>query len=95
MNPFYLNMGLLKEKMLATKTANSFLAGLAQLSSYAFLGALEGALWWYGLMIGIGAIIGNIIGKNLLQKMSDDLFRKLVLLIMMISGTVLIAKQLL
>ena len=94
MNPFYLNIGLLKEKMIATKTANSFLAGMAQLSSYAFLGALKGDLWWYGLLIGIGATIGNIIGKNLLQKMTDETFRKLVILIMVMSGLVLILKEL-
>lgn len=94
LNPFYLNMGLVKEKMIATKTANSFLAGIAQLSSYAFLGALKGDLWWYGLLIGGGATVGNIIGKRLLAKMTDELFRKLVILLMMISGALMIAKSL-
>ena len=93
LNPFYLNIGLMKEGLIATKTANSFIAGLAQLGSYAFLGALEGDLWWYGLAIGVGATIGNVIGKNLLKKMSDDLFRKFVIALMVISGFVLIAKQ--
>lgn len=93
LNPFYLNMGLIKEKMIATKTANSFIAGLAQLSSYAFLGVLEGQLWLWGIVIGLGATIGNIIGKKLLQNMSDDLFRKLVIFLMVVSGVVLIVKQ--
>ena len=93
LNPFYLNMGLVKEKLIATKTANSFIAGLAQLSSYAFLGVLEGELWFYGLLIGLGATIGNIIGKNLLQKMSDELFRKFIIFIMAISGVIMIAKS--
>lgn len=78
--------------MIATKTANSFFAGIAQLSSYAFLGALKGELWLYGIFIGIGAIIGNIIGKNLLQKMSDLLFRQLVIVLMVVSGIILIIK---
>lgn len=94
MNPFYLNMGLMKETMIATKTANSFLAGIAMLSSYALLGALDGELWWYGLLIGIGASIGNIIGKNLLAKMTDKLFRKGVIALMVISGILMIAKSL-
>ena len=93
LNPFYLNMGLLKEKMIATKTANSFFAGIAQLGTYAFLGALHGELWMYGLVIGLGATIGNIFGKRVLKKMSDELFRKLVIILMMISGTVMIIKQ--
>ena len=94
MNPFYLNMGLIKENMIATKTANSFLAGLAMLSSYAFLGALHGELWWYGLMIGVGATVGNIIGKKLLSKMTDQLFRKLVIVLMVISGIFMVLKAL-
>ena len=91
LNPFYINSGLMKERLIATKTANSFFAGIAQLSSYAFFGALNGTLWWYGITIGVGAIIGNIIGKNLLKKISDELFLQLVILIMFISGITMIA----
>jgi len=94
LNPFYLNMGLMKESMIATKTANSFLAGIAMLSSYAFLGALHGELWWYGLLIGIGATIGNILGKRLLSKMTDELFRKVVIALMVVAGILMIAKSL-
>lgn len=94
LNPFYLNYGLLKEKMIATKTANSFLGGIAQLGSYAFLGALHGDLWWYGLIIGVGATVGNIFGKKLLSKVSDQLFRQFVIALMMLSGVVMIVKQL-
>jgi uncharacterized membrane protein YfcA len=92
MNPFYLNMGMLKEKMIATKTANSFLAGVAQIGTYTFLGALYGKLWIYGIVIGIGALIGNVIGKKLLAKMSDQLFLKMVLLIMLLSGIIMIVR---
>lgn len=92
MNPFYLNMGLMKEKLIATKTANSFFAGFAQLGSYTFLGVLKGELWFYGILIGCGAIIGNIIGKRLLSKMSDQGFRKWVVIIMTVSGVVLFGR---
>jgi uncharacterized membrane protein YfcA len=39
LNPFYLNYGLEKEKMIATKTINSFLIDLVQISSYTILGS--------------------------------------------------------
>lgn len=94
LNPFYLNIGLIKEELIATKAANSFFVGVAQLSTYAFLGALQGELWIYGLLIGGGAVVGNILGKNLLSKMSDEGFRKLVILTMMISGIVMIVRSL-
>lgn len=90
LNPFYLNYGLMKEKMIATKTANSFIAGIAQLSSYTFLGALHGELWWYGLIIGLGATIGNIFGKRVLSRLSDASFRKIVIALMVISGIIMI-----
>ncbi|KAA3651614.1 MAG: sulfite exporter TauE/SafE family protein [Bacteroidetes bacterium] len=90
LNPFYLNMGLIKEKMIATKTANSFIAGIAQIGSYAFLGVLNQELWVWGLVIGLGAIVGNIIGKKLLNQMSELNFRRGVLIIMVISGSMML-----
>ena len=94
MNPFYLNKGLVKERMIATKTANSFLAGIAQLSSYAFLGALEGEMWFYGMAIGLGATLGNVIGKRQLKKVSDNRFRQYVIALMVVSGVLMVGKGL-
>jgi len=90
LNPFYLNAGLMKESMVATKTANSFLMGIAQLSGYAYFGALTGQTMMYGLALGIGAIIGNIIGKKTLQKISSTAFLRWVIAFMVISGIMLI-----
>lgn len=94
LNPFYLNAGLDKERLIATKTANSFFMGLAQLSSYSFFGLLKNEYWLYGLILGFGATVGNIIGKQFLKKMKAKTFRRLLLLLMVISGLSLIVKQL-
>ena len=94
LNPFYLNYGLEKEKMIATKTFNSFLVGFVQISSYTALGSLQNNLWMYGIVLGIGASVGNWIGKSFLAKVSNTLFRKLVLVVMVISGVIMIIKQL-
>ena len=94
LNPFYLNYGLEKEKMIATKTVNSFFVGLVQITGYASLGSLKGSLWSYGIVLGIGASLGNWLGKTFLDKMSNNLFRKFVVAIMAISGMVMIIKQL-
>lgn len=93
LNPFYMNLGLDKERLIATKTANSFLMGLSQISSYAFFGLLNKELWVYGIVLGVGATIGNIVGKKFLSKMKSQTFRKLVILLMVISGILLIAGQ--
>jgi uncharacterized protein len=94
LNPFYLNYGLEKEKMIATKTINSFFIGLVQIATYSALGSLKGNLWLYGLVLGIGASAGNWIGKTFLSKVSNALFRKLAIAVMVISGVIMIVKQL-
>jgi len=93
LNPFYLNSGITKESLVGTKAANSFFLGIAQISSYSFFGLLSLELWIYGITLGIGATIGNLIGKRLLTKMSSLTFRRLVIFIMVISGILLLIKS--
>ncbi|WGK64626.1 sulfite exporter TauE/SafE family protein [Croceiramulus getboli] len=90
LNPFYLNMGVTKEALIATKTANSFFVGLIQIGSYSFFGLLSGALWGYGTALGLGAIVGNILGKQLLKSMKPITFRRWVIAIMVVSGLLLL-----
>ncbi len=92
LNPFLLNAGIDKESLVGTKAAQSFFLGIAQIGSYAFFGLLTDELWVYGIAMGLGAIVGNLIGKWLLQRMSKLAFRKWVIAIMVISGIVLIVK---
>ncbi|MUP45583.1 sulfite exporter TauE/SafE family protein [Gramella sp. BOM4] len=94
LNPFYLNSGLDKEELIATKTVNSFFLGISQIGSYAFFGLLYAELWIYGITLGLGAVIGNIIGKKFLSKMKSSTFRKLLITLMVISGILLIYNQL-
>jgi len=92
LNPFYLNFGLEKEKLIATKTANSFFMGVAQIGSYSFLGLLNNQYWIYGIMLGIGAVIGNVLGKNFLSKMKSEEFRRWLILLMVASGIILLLR---
>ncbi|WP_019671954.1 sulfite exporter TauE/SafE family protein [Psychrobacter lutiphocae] len=94
LNPFYMNSGLKKEDLIATKTANSFFVGIAQIGSYTFFGVLTTQLWVYGLALGIGAIVGNIIGKRFLAGMSIHQFRIALLVLMSVSGMLMIVKNL-
>lgn len=94
LNPFYLNLGLDKEDLVATKTANSFLMGLSQIGSYTFFGLLHDQFWIYGLSLGLGATLGNIIGKQFLSGMKSSTFQKWVIALMVVSGILLIYGQL-
>lgn len=93
LNPFYLNAGLDKEELIATKTANSFFLGIAQISSYSFFGLLTAENWIYGITLGLGATIGSIIGKGYLKKMKSEQFRLFVIVVMVISGLVMIIRN--
>lgn len=93
MNPFYMNVGLKKEDLIATKTANAFIVGFAQLGSYSFFGILTTKLWLFGLALGLGATAGNIIGKRYLASMSIRQFRIALIVLMVISGIVMVAKN--
>ena len=93
LNPFYLNAGIEKEEMIATKAANSFFTGIMQIGAYSYLGSLMGDRWAYGLAMGIGATVGNVIGKSLLKRISKKDFRVWVMVIMVISGIVMLTKQ--
>ena len=94
LNPFYLNYGLEKESMIVTKTVNSLFVGLVQVASYAAIGSLHGKLWLYGIILGLGASSGNWIGKRFLKKMSSNTFRIFVIIVMVVSGLIIIARQL-
>lgn len=93
LNPFYMNAGLEKESLIATKTANSFFMGVVQISSYAFFGLLTAKIWLYGLVLGLGAVIGNIIGKRFLAGMSVSQFRIMLLILMVVSGLIMIVRN--
>lgn len=90
LNPFYMNYGMDKEELIATKTANSFFVGVTQVGSYAFFSSLYGHLWMYGIVLGIGISVGNYLGKRLLKKMSSKSFRWWVIWMMFLSGLVLV-----
>ncbi len=92
LNPFLLNAGIDKEKLVGTKAAQSFFLGLAQVSGYVFFGLLTKTLWAYGIALGLGAIVGNLVGKWLLFRMSKIAFRRWLITIMVIAGLVLIVK---
>ncbi len=76
------------------KPPTLFFVGIAQIGSYAFFGVLTAKLWIYGLALGLGAIVGNYIGKQFLAGMTVKQFRLLLLILMMISGVYMIYQNL-
>ena len=86
LNPFYLRYGLVKEQLLATKATHVVIIHLVKIITYGAFAALSREEVVAGLAIGIAAIPANLVGKAILNRMSPDQFRQIVLAFMSVGG---------
>ncbi|REE05548.1 sulfite exporter TauE/SafE family protein [Marinoscillum furvescens] len=93
LNPFFLNLNISKERLVATKTANSFLMGLAQIGSYTWFGLMGSYEWQLAIALGVGITIGNVVGKKILARITDQRFRQWAIAFMVISGSLMIIRS--
>lgn len=93
MNPMYFAYGLEKEAMIATKASNKAFLHIFKLLSYAALGVLQPEHLGYGLLIGLGAVPANLLGKWVLERMTNDQFRQVVYAFVAVSGVLMIWEQ--
>lgn len=93
LNPVYLSYGLEKEAMVATKAFNKAVLHLAKLIVYAAFGSLSKEYLAYGLVIGLGAVPANWLGKMVLAKMTAQQFQQLVFAFVAVSGVAMIWQQ--
>jgi len=92
MNPFFLNHGMEKEQLVATKAINSLALQGTKLLSYVSLGVISLEMGIQGVIIGLGGIAGVFWARHHLQKIDDERFRGYTLLLMPIGGIILVAK---
>ena len=92
-NPFYLNYGMLKERMVATRAVNSLVIQLAKLASYASFGALSAHLLLHGAAAGAGAVAAIWVTRTWLHHLSAHRFRQLAVVVMVASGVLILWKQ--
>jgi uncharacterized membrane protein YfcA len=93
-NPFYLNYGMLKERMLATRALNSIAIQVAKLAAYGAFGALSLDLALHGASAGAGAVLGVWLTRPWLRRFPSRRFRQLVVLVMFVTGVLLLASTL-
>lgn len=92
-NPFYLNYGLMKEAMLATRAANSLAIQLVKIGAYVMFGALHWRLARHGLVAGAGAITAIWLVNPWLRRLSSFRFRQLAVLVMLFGGLLILWQQ--
>ena len=90
LNPFYLNLGVIKEELVVTKACAAFLTHLTKVSAYLTFGALNRELFLYGLILGGGAVVGNLLGRRFLAGMKPQRFRQAVVFMMALSGVLVL-----
>lgn len=93
MNPAYMNYGLVKEEMIATKAVNGTFIHVIKVAIYALFGAFSFPYLIYGLMVGCAAIPANWLGQIALRKMSNDQFQQVVWIFVGISGLLMLWGQ--
>ena len=95
MNPVYLSAGIVKEEMIGTKAASTLVMQVAKLVSFASLGLLDREVLIAGLWVGIGALVGNQLGKAHLARMSSARFRSIVHAGLAVAGLAMAARAIL
>lgn len=93
LNPLYFNYGLVKEPMIATKSANVMIVHIAKVITYAVFGAFTLPYLGYGLLLGIAALPGNYIGQQVLKKLSQQQFRLFAVAFVVFSGILILGNE--
>ncbi len=93
LNPLYLNYGLLKEEMIATKSAHLVVIHIVKMITYGIFGALNWHYLVYGCLMGVAAFPGNWIGQIILRKVSEQNFRKLLVGSVLLSSILMLWEQ--
>ena len=84
--PFYLNHGLIKERMIATGAVHSLFIQVTKLSTYGSLGMLTSGSILEGAAAGLGAIVAICVTRPWLDSFNELWFRRLAILLMLLSG---------
>ena len=90
LGPCYLSLVLEKEALLGTQGAARLIINITKLMAYAYFGLLNRQCLFYGLIIGIFALPGNWLGSFVLQRMSEQQFRQVVMVFVFCSGLLLL-----
>ncbi|MFK8069068.1 MAG: sulfite exporter TauE/SafE family protein [Gammaproteobacteria bacterium] len=93
LNPFMLNYGLEKENLVGTKSINSLAMQLTKLTTYTIFGVLTFEIALYGILLGIGGIIGVYLARHHLNEIDPERFRFYTMLMMFVAGVLMLLKQ--
>lgn len=88
------SFGLEKNIFIATSAAIDFGVDLSRSVVYLEQGYVQGNYWWYLPALIVIAFLGSYIGKKLLNSVSQERFRKIVLMFILLTGVLMAGKSL-
>jgi len=71
LNPFMLSYGIEKEQLVATKSHNSLIMQSTKLTTYTIFGAMTWQTGAYGILLGLGVVLGVYIARETSIKYSS------------------------
>jgi uncharacterized protein len=92
-NPFYLNYGLTKERMLATRAVNSMAIQIIKISAYMNFGVMGWDVVGHGIAIGLGAVLAIWLTRPWLSQIDPFRFRRLAVSMMVMAGLLILWQQ--
>lgn len=94
-NKFYLQYGMKKEEIVATRAANEILLHLIKLTLYSLFGLINSKSIIIGFIVAFAALVSTWSMKTVLSWTSDFLFKKIGYMAMTISGLLLLGQSML
>jgi len=93
--PFFLRKDVLKEELVATKAVCQAITHLIKIPLFGLIGINFLNFWQLFLFLSATVIIGTFIGKNVLKKINDNLFRIIFKALLTIIALKIIVTQIL
>ncbi|MBW1654545.1 sulfite exporter TauE/SafE family protein [Flavobacterium quisquiliarum] len=91
-NKFYLNHGLTKEEIIATRAANEIILHLIKIVLYTLFGLISIKVVSIGVVVAVAAVLSSFSMKWILPKLSEFIFKKIGYYAMVLSGFVILGK---
>lgn len=92
-NRFYLQYGLTKEEVIATRAANEIVLHLVKIVLYFLFGLISHKVIYIGLVVAISAIFSSIVMKWILPHVSEVSFRKIGYASMVCAGVITLTQS--
>jgi hypothetical protein len=86
LNSLYISCRIPKNQIIATKAVGILFLQLTKALSYGAITPTSLQIVGLGVIAGIGGMLGNYIGKRLLNKIDDGVFESLINILLIFSG---------